>query len=150
MNSSAPEVAPRTIEVELADLEPDIPSAPERSQVSPARALFMRVIVGATLCGCVAIMVLAAKRFGQRHDTHVDAPAPSIAQPAISEAHPPTLATSAPPEAPAVAPTGAAPTAAAPPLATKAAARRVSTPTKQVRAPASQSRQTSRTVRASH
>jgi hypothetical protein len=150
MNSSAPELAPRTIEVELADLEPDIPSAPERSQASPARALFMRVIVGAILCGCVAIMILAAKRFGQRHDTHVDAPAPSIAASPTSEAQPPTVATTAPPEAPAVMPTGAAPTAAAPTAATNTAVRRVSTPSKQVKAPASQPRQPSRTVRASH
>src|SRR5437868_4969913 len=144
MNSSAPELAPRTIEVELAHLEPDIPSAPERSQASPARALFMRVIVGAILCGCVAIMILAAKRFGQRHD----APAPSIAASPTSEAQPPTVATTAPPEPPAVMPTGAAPTAAAPTATTKTAVRRVSTPSKQ--APASQPRQPSRTVRASH
>src|SRR5258707_586660 len=153
----APEPPSRTLEVDLDDLEPDsVPSALPRAvvpseppQVSKARATFIRVVVGAVLCACIAIMVFAGRRLLQGRHKTAGTPEPSIPQFApASTAQPAPSETIAVPEAPALAttPTPAmqTPPSVAPP------AQRVAPSTKLVRNQGSPPRKPSRTVRASH
>jgi hypothetical protein len=74
----SPEMVAVPIPLPSEPLVPSVrPELSERTQVSPARARAMRVIVAIILAACLAIMVVAGRRILQRRDKNAAAPEPT-------------------------------------------------------------------------
>jgi hypothetical protein len=148
VNAFASALDSPTQEISLRDLEPSSVSPPaELPRVSPARAILIKVIVGAILCGCVAIMVVAGRRTLQRRHQNAATLEPSAA-PAVPMA--PALATAAATAPPPASETVlAAPTSSATPAPSASALDRTPLPNKTVGIHGSAPRKPTRTIRRS-